>query len=92
MQNNGECGVCGDAYHLKTPRPHEAGGEYAKGTIVRHYTVGQVNDFSFSLIYVLFFLTSNTSLSYCAILLEGYEMSYDGKIKYLARGPLTCCR
>ena len=42
VQNKGQCGVCGDAYHLKEPRPHEAGGEYAKGTIVRHYTVGQV--------------------------------------------------
>lgn len=41
VQNKGQCGVCGDAYHLKEPRPHEAGGEYAKGTIVRHYTVGQ---------------------------------------------------
>lgn len=42
VENKGQCGVCGDAYHLKEPRPHEAGGEYAKGTIVRHYTVGQV--------------------------------------------------
>lgn len=42
VQNKGECGVCGDAFHLSEPRPHEAGGEYAKGTIVRHYTVGQV--------------------------------------------------
>ncbi|XP_017893187.1 uncharacterized protein LOC108632864 isoform X2 [Ceratina calcarata] len=44
VQNRGECGICGDAYHLKEPRPHEAGGEYAKGTIVRHYTVGQEID------------------------------------------------
>lgn len=42
VQNQGQCGVCGDAFHLNEPRPHEAGGEYAKGTIVRHYTVGQV--------------------------------------------------
>lgn len=42
VQNQGECGVCGDAYHVAEPRPHEAGGEYAKGTIVRHYTVGEV--------------------------------------------------
>ena len=41
-QNEGQCGVCGDAYHLKTPRPHEAGGEYAKGIISRYYTSGQV--------------------------------------------------
>ncbi|XP_031837172.1 uncharacterized protein LOC116428990 isoform X2 [Nomia melanderi] len=41
VQNEGQCGVCGDPYHFKDPRPHEAGGEYAKGTIVRHYTAGQ---------------------------------------------------
>ncbi|KAK2587999.1 hypothetical protein KPH14_004075 [Odynerus spinipes] len=44
IQNQGQCGVCGDAYHLSEPRPHEAGGKYAKGTIVRHYTVGQEID------------------------------------------------
>ncbi|XP_034935566.1 uncharacterized protein [Chelonus insularis] len=41
VQNEGRCGMCGDAYHLAEPRPHEAGGEFAKGTIVRHYKVGQ---------------------------------------------------
>lgn len=40
-QNSGRCGVCGDAYHVKSPRPHEAGGEYAKGIISRYYTAGQ---------------------------------------------------
>ncbi|KAJ8880438.1 hypothetical protein PR048_016907 [Dryococelus australis] len=40
-QNQGRCGVCGDPYHFKTPRPHEAGGQYAKGIISRHYTAGQ---------------------------------------------------
>ncbi|XP_012258067.2 uncharacterized protein LOC105687198 isoform X2 [Athalia rosae] len=44
VQNEGNCGVCGDAYHTSKPRPHEAGGEFAKGTIVRHYTVGQEID------------------------------------------------
>ncbi|KAF8764479.1 hypothetical protein HNY73_022545 [Argiope bruennichi] len=39
--NRGKCGVCGDAYHLKQPRPNEAGGEYGLGIIVRNYTVGQ---------------------------------------------------
>ena len=51
VENKGQCGVCGDAYHLKEPRPHEAGGEYAKGTIVRHYTVGQVT-FSLSTFWI----------------------------------------
>lgn len=41
-QNSGRCGICGDAYHLEHPRPHEAGGEYAKGIISRYYTAGQV--------------------------------------------------
>ncbi|XP_043258560.1 uncharacterized protein LOC122400890 [Colletes gigas] len=41
VQNNGQCGICGDAYHLNEPRPHEAGGDYARGTIVRRYTSGQ---------------------------------------------------
>ncbi|KAL5278403.1 hypothetical protein ACFFRR_003188 [Megaselia abdita] len=40
-QNSGKCGVCGDAYHLKSPRPHEAGGEFAKGIISRYYASGQ---------------------------------------------------
>lgn len=44
-QNHGKCGVCGDAYNLETPRPHEAGGMYARGIISRFYAAGQVNDF-----------------------------------------------
>lgn len=40
--NNGKCGICGDAYHLKSPRPHEAGGEFGRGIISRYYTAGQV--------------------------------------------------
>ncbi|XP_014218802.1 uncharacterized protein LOC106647062 [Copidosoma floridanum] len=42
-QNEGKCGICGDPYHVPVPRPHEAGGIYGKGTIVRHYQVGQLN-------------------------------------------------
>lgn len=41
-QNGGNCGVCGDPFQMKEPRPHEAGGEYAKGIISRFYTAGQV--------------------------------------------------
>ncbi|XP_045533474.1 uncharacterized protein LOC123720762 isoform X3 [Pieris brassicae] len=40
-QNQGRCGVCGDADHITEPRPHEAGGMYGKGIITRHYSVGQ---------------------------------------------------
>jgi len=43
-KNKGRCGVCGDAYHVKKPRPHEAGGQYAKGIISRYYTSGQEID------------------------------------------------
>lgn len=41
-QNSGKCGVCGDAYHLENPRPHEAGGAYAKGIISKFYAASQV--------------------------------------------------
>ncbi|XP_047478848.1 uncharacterized protein LOC125031895 [Penaeus chinensis] len=37
---SGRCGICGDAWD-ENPRPHEAGGKYATGTIVRTYTEGQ---------------------------------------------------
>lgn len=37
----GKCGICGDAWD-EDPRPHEAGGLYATGTIVRAYTQGQI--------------------------------------------------
>ncbi|XP_055551322.1 uncharacterized protein LOC129733826 isoform X2 [Wyeomyia smithii] len=43
-QNQGNCGVCGDAYNLRIPRPHEAGGEYGKGIISRRYFAGQEID------------------------------------------------
>lgn len=41
-QNEGKCGVCGDPYNFETPRPHEAGGLYAKGITTRFYAAGQV--------------------------------------------------
>ncbi|KAK0095715.1 hypothetical protein PV326_007588 [Microctonus aethiopoides] len=40
-KNGGKCGVCGDNYALKQPRPYENGGLYGTGTIVKEYTVGQ---------------------------------------------------
>lgn len=43
QQNDGRCGVCGDSFGLGSPRPHEAGGQYAKGIIGRHYSMGQVS-------------------------------------------------
>lgn len=43
QQNDGKCGICGDAYNMPSPRSHEAGGEYGRGVITRRYTAGQVN-------------------------------------------------
>lgn len=48
-QNGGKCGLCGDAYHIEQPRPHEAGGLYAKGIISRHFSVGQSIDIEIEL-------------------------------------------
>lgn len=47
-QNEGKCGVCGDAFNLRT-RPHEAGGDYAKGIISRRYSTGQEIDIEIEL-------------------------------------------
>lgn len=44
LHNGGKCGICGDAYHLKQPRPHETGGEFGRGIISRHYFSGQIID------------------------------------------------
>ncbi|XP_046737867.1 uncharacterized protein LOC124406485 [Diprion similis] len=38
--NNGECGICGDAWNLREPRPHETGGKYGNGVIARKYRAG----------------------------------------------------
>ncbi|KAJ8928284.1 hypothetical protein NQ314_019167 [Rhamnusium bicolor] len=48
-QNEGKCGICGDPHHVEEPRPHEAGGLYAKGIISRHYSVGQGIDIEIEL-------------------------------------------
>lgn len=41
-QNGGKCGMCGDNYADKTPRPNELGGTYGQGVIVASYPVGGV--------------------------------------------------
>ncbi|XP_059486939.1 uncharacterized protein LOC132203292 [Neocloeon triangulifer] len=38
--NGGKCGICGDAWDMPTPRPHEQGGIYGQGVIVRRYNPG----------------------------------------------------
>ncbi|KAL5019657.1 hypothetical protein ScPMuIL_002549 [Solemya velum] len=35
--NRGRCGVCGDSWDTRRPRPNEAGGKYATGFIPRTY-------------------------------------------------------
>ncbi|XP_046612093.1 uncharacterized protein LOC124301279 [Neodiprion virginianus] len=40
--NNGKCGVCGDAWNLQEPRPHETGGKYGNGIIVKKYRAGSI--------------------------------------------------
>lgn len=37
QQNNGKCGECGDAWDLPEPRPHEYGGKWGQGIVVRRY-------------------------------------------------------
>ncbi|KAL1454433.1 hypothetical protein WDU94_010691 [Cyamophila willieti] len=39
QKNGGKCGICGDPWQSQ-PRPNEAGGKYATGTIVRKYRAG----------------------------------------------------
>lgn len=38
--NKGKCGLCGDSYSLKRPRPYESGGKLVKGIITRTYRPG----------------------------------------------------
>ncbi|XP_027204252.2 uncharacterized protein LOC113797978 [Dermatophagoides pteronyssinus] len=52
QKNNGKCGICGDSYSLKQPRPYESGGIYAKNVIVRSYRMG-------SKINVIIFISAN---------------------------------
>lgn len=40
------CGICGDAYDLPSPRPHELGGTYGQGIIVANYTSNQIINIS----------------------------------------------
>jgi len=40
--NGGKCGICGDPWDTKQPRPNEAGGMFGNGVIVRKYEMNQV--------------------------------------------------
>lgn len=52
QSNAGQCGLCGDNYNLRQPRPHELGGKYGEGVIVRSYTRGDA-------IKVVVFISAN---------------------------------
>jgi len=41
-QNQGLCGVCGDAYDLPQPRPGELGGQYGLGVVAANLSQAQV--------------------------------------------------
>merc|ERR1712168_386183 len=41
-KNHGKCGVCGDPYDAKVPRPNEDGGKYSNGIIAKTYKKGQM--------------------------------------------------
>ncbi|ESO86390.1 hypothetical protein LOTGIDRAFT_195131, partial [Lottia gigantea] len=40
IRNGGRCGICGDPYDANV-KPHEVGGKYATGQIVKNYRAGQ---------------------------------------------------
>ncbi|KAI2808292.1 hypothetical protein BLOT_006234, partial [Blomia tropicalis] len=42
--NKGKCGLCGDSYSLKQPRPYESGGKYVRNISTRIYHPGSVID------------------------------------------------
>lgn len=37
QRNGGHCGECGDAWDVPEPRPHEYGGKWGQGVVVRRY-------------------------------------------------------
>lgn len=43
-QYGGKCGVCGDPYPMKPPRPHETGGYMVTNRTVRNYFPGSTLD------------------------------------------------
>ncbi|XP_068158063.1 uncharacterized protein [Drosophila tropicalis] len=39
-RNGGKCGECGDPWDMPQPRPHENGGQWGQGVVVRSYLPG----------------------------------------------------
>ncbi|XP_011499356.1 PREDICTED: uncharacterized protein LOC105363384 isoform X2 [Ceratosolen solmsi marchali] len=78
--NSGKCGICGDAWDLKPPRPHEMGGKYGNNIIVRRYRIGAI-------IPVKIQLTANHrgyfEFRTCPIESNGQDVTQDCLNKYL---------
>nr|XP_027204364.1 uncharacterized protein LOC113798077 [Dermatophagoides pteronyssinus] len=43
-RNKGKCGICGDSFSIRPPRPYETGGIYARNITVRNYRPGSEID------------------------------------------------
>ncbi|XP_033216760.1 uncharacterized protein LOC117172708 [Belonocnema kinseyi] len=82
-RNGGKCGICGDPWDMKKPRPHETGGTYGKDVIVRRYRTGSV-------IPVRVELTANHygyfEFRTCPMTYKGTEVTQECLDKYLLRG------
>lgn len=42
--NKGKCGICGDSYSVRRPRPYETGGKLVRNITTRVYPPGGVID------------------------------------------------
>ncbi|XP_051160757.1 uncharacterized protein LOC127281199 [Leptopilina boulardi] len=82
-RNNGKCGICGDAWDMKKPRPHESGGLYGNNIIVRKYKTG-------SIIPIRIELTANHNGYFefrtCPMSYKGIEVTQDCLDKNLLHG------
>ncbi|XP_076281956.1 uncharacterized protein LOC143209750 [Lasioglossum baleicum] len=82
QRNKGNCGICGDAWDMPAPRPHETGGKYGNSVIVRKYRTGSV-------IPVKVELTANHhgyfEFRTCAMTHKGKEVDQECLDKYSLR-------
>ena len=42
--NNGQCGICGDAFDDPSPQQHETGGRFGSAVVTKSYVMGSVID------------------------------------------------
>ncbi|XP_012282768.1 uncharacterized protein LOC105700977 [Orussus abietinus] len=83
QRNSGKCGICGDPYDTPTPRPHESGGKFGNGVIVRRYRTGAT-------IPVKVELTANHhgffEFRVCPMTAQGLEVTQECLDEYLLQG------